>query len=284
MKLPAFAYVVLLSVCFAGSAFANSTHCTVISSAPTTLSKAGLYCLTDDLSHSTGGAAIEIDADNVTVDLNGHTIRATRSPGEAEVSYAGVTVSGHKYFSIIDGVISGFTFGVFVSDTFKGHAEGGLVADLKVIKASDGIAVSYAGCIVRNNIVTETTTVSGQNGATIYGVVVDGTGNQVTGNRIYATANGSANTHPGAALELEGTFSTASGNYVANEVPSPNTIVYGIHVTGSNMLLTDNQVENFTYCYWLEGASLKYRNNLSNGCGESFGGAGVNQVDLGGNN
>lgn len=104
---------------FSMSAFADSSHCTVISSVPATLSKAGLFCLIDDLAHSAAGPAITIDADNVTIDLNGHTLRATRTPGISEVSYDGVSVSGHKYFSIIDGVINGFTIAVFVTDTTK---------------------------------------------------------------------------------------------------------------------------------------------------------------------
>jgi hypothetical protein len=76
-----------LASLFSVHAFAESSHCAVISSVPTTLSKAGLYCLAEDLAHSASGPAITIDADNVTVDLNGHTLRAIRSPGVGEVKY-----------------------------------------------------------------------------------------------------------------------------------------------------------------------------------------------------
>lgn len=112
---------------------------------------------------------------------------------------------------------------------------------------------------------------------------MDGTGNQVSGNRVYGTVNGSTSYFPAVGIELDGDNSTASSNYISNESIDPNTVVYGIHVTGTNMLLSDNQVQNIAYCYWLESPSLKYRNNLSNGCLEAFGRSAAGQGDLGGN-
>jgi hypothetical protein len=270
-----------LASLFSVHAFAESSHCTVISSVPTTLSKAGLYCLTEDLAHSASGPAITIDADNVTVDLNGHTLRAIRSPGVAEVSYQGFAVSGHKYFSIIDGVINGFTIAVFVSDTTKTKAAGGLVADLRVLKSINPLGIDCDGCVVRNNTIIDSKPISGQTNTTVIGIAVDGTGNQVTGNRVYGTVNGSTSYFAAAGIEVDGDNSVVSNNYVSNETIDPNTVVYG---TGTNMLLSDNQVQNVEYCYWLESSSLKYRNNLSNGCVESFGGFAAGQGDLGGNN
>jgi hypothetical protein len=266
-------------------ALADSSHCTAtITSVPTTLSSAGLYCMNQDFSYAAAGPAITIAADNVTVDLNGHTLKATRSPGDAEASFDGVAVSGHKYFSIIDGTISGFTIAVFVSDTSKAVAEGGLIANLQIVKSPNPMGIFCNGCVVRNNIVTDTHPLSSQNTDSAVAILVDGTGNQVTGNHVFELANGSAATFGGAGIELDGSNSTASNNYVANTTFSTTSVLYGVHTTGTNMLVTDNQVQNIPYCYWLEATTTKYRNNLSSGCGEAFGGSAAPSGDLGGNN
>ena len=266
-------------------AMADSSHCgTTISTLPTTLSSAGLYCVNQDFAYGGVGPAITITADNVTVDLNGHTIRATRSPGDAEVSYEGVNVLGHKYFSIIDGTISGFTIAVLVGDSTTASAEGGTIADLHIIKCPNPMGVFCDGCVVKNNTITDTHPYSSQNTDSVFAMQVEGIGNQVTGNHIFDTANGSAATFPGAAIWLDGSNSVASNNYIANATFSPSSVFYGIHTTGTGMLVTDNQVQNIPFCYWLEASPTKYRNNLSSGCGEAFGGGATPSGDLGGNN
>ncbi len=275
----------LVATCaFPASVMADTAHCTAITSLPTTLSSAGLYCINQDFAYGGVGPAITITADNVSVDLNGHTIRATRSPGDAEVSYQGVSVSGHKYFSIIDGTISGFTIAIFVSDTSKAVAEGGLIANLQIVKSPNPMGIFCNGCIVRNNIVTDTHPLSSQNTDSAIAILVDGIGNQVMGNHVFETVNGSAATLPGAAIEVDGSHSIASNNYVSNTTLATTTVLYGIRVSGTGMLVSDNQVQNLFYCYWLEASPTKYRNNLSSGCGEAFGGSGTPSGDLGGNN
>ena len=270
---------------FPADVMADSSHCTsTIAALPTTLSSAGLYCVNQDFAYGGVGPAITIAADNVTVDLNGHTIRATRSPGDAEVSYEGVNVFGHKYFSIIDGTISGFTIAVLVGDSATASAEGGTIADLHIIKCPNPMGIFCNGCIVKNNTITNTHPYSTEQSDSVFAMEVEGVGNQVTGNRIFDTSNGSAATLPGAAIELDGSNSIASNNYIANPTFNPASVFYGIHTTGSGMLVTDNQVQNIPFCYWLEASPTKYRSNLSSGCGEAFGGSATPSGDLGGNN
>lgn len=72
--------------------------CTAVSAVPATLSSNGRYCLTQDVSMGgTSGIAITIDADAVTLDLQGHTLRGSVA---ANVSTVGIHVAGHKYFDI----------------------------------------------------------------------------------------------------------------------------------------------------------------------------------------
>ena len=279
---PALLLAVLL---LPAEAMADSSHCTAtITALPTTLSSAGLYCVNQDFAYGGVGPAITIAADNVTVDLNGHTIRATRTPGDAEVSYEGFSVSGHKYFSIIDGTISGFTIAILVGDSTTASAEGGTIAGINIIKCPNPMGIFCNGCIVKNNTITNTHPYSTEQSDSVIAMQVDGIGNQVTGNHVYDTANGSAATFPGAAIWLDGSNSIASNNYVANTTFAVNSVFYGIHTTGAGMLVTDNQVQNIPFCYWLEASPTKYRNNLSSGCGEAFGGSAAASGDLGGNN
>src|SRR5262245_12000504 len=53
-----------------GRAQAETTHCTPITSLPTTITSPGVYCLTSDVSLSLlAGAAIDVAASNVVVDF-----------------------------------------------------------------------------------------------------------------------------------------------------------------------------------------------------------------------
>ncbi len=67
--------------------------------------------MTHDLNCTTGYQALEIVADNVTIDMNGHKISGTRS-------LSGISVSNHYNITIKNGVISGFWVGV---NSFKSY-------------------------------------------------------------------------------------------------------------------------------------------------------------------
>ena len=57
---------------FPTSTQAETIDCTAITSPPYVIATQGVYCLTGNLSTSiTTGSAIEIQANNVTLDLNG---------------------------------------------------------------------------------------------------------------------------------------------------------------------------------------------------------------------
>ncbi len=87
----------------------------------------------------TGSAGLIVDADHVTIDLNGHTLR-----GDQSAAHAGIAVGSHARVTIEDGVVENFATGI--SSTGAGlklvnvelRANGQDGADL----TGDGIAVS----------------------------------------------------------------------------------------------------------------------------------------------
>src|SRR5262249_57244754 len=59
----------------ASSARAETTQCLPVTSVPSVITSPGVYCLIGDLAtRMTSGNAIEIQADNVVLDLNGHRL------------------------------------------------------------------------------------------------------------------------------------------------------------------------------------------------------------------
>ena len=275
--------IVLLigALSFIRPAHADTIHCTAISSLPATLSSAGVYCLTQDLTYAPiSGSAVNITADSVMLDLNGHALRGT---GASNVESVGVNVAGQKYFTITNGTIAGFSRGVAAVSDGKTRAKGGLIDHLKVQRSFlYGLLVDCDGCVIRDNMVTDTNVTASFPDEQAVGIALDGTGQLVTGNRVYNTFT--LSNMPAFAISASSSYSTVANNYVGNGSMGTNP-TYGFIVSGQSVLLSNNQAELFSFCYWLQGVDLKYRDNLSGGCTDAFGGgASGGTHDLGGNN
>lgn len=134
-----------------------------IISKPTYAVSCGDFITTDttlsaDLHCNTGYYAIEIGANNVTLDLNGHTLSGTND-------LAGVIVSGRKNVKITGngGVIKGFWAGINTADsdylqvnsTFFYNLGTGLIISSgndATIKNNDFIKISAQGVSIRNSV------------------------------------------------------------------------------------------------------------------------------------
>jgi hypothetical protein len=261
------------------SGFAESTQCNVITSLPTTISSPGVYCINQDLVLAgSSGFAVNIAADSVTLDLNGH---ALRSNAAANTVTEGVVVVGHKYFTIIDGTIAGFGEGINVESLASTpRSKGGLIADVKVQRSvAFGIGVDCDGCVIRNNLVTDTIVPASISGFSAIGIGVAGTGALVTGNRVFNT-HGKAAGSEAFNLSLSASDSTLSQNYVANdEISNPSE--FGVLVSGANDLVVGNQAQDMPVGFDFINGTTKYRDNLQSGCTVGFNGS---AIDLGGNN
>ncbi len=128
---------------------------TPISSLPFTISSSGSYYLTQNLSVSSGNA-ITVDANQVTLDLNGFTISSTANPavGTGVFLAPGLTditiLNGHIKGGVTqsDGVYSGsgFRYGIFYSGQPPANAR---VTGVSVSGClSDGINLNSAGSTV----------------------------------------------------------------------------------------------------------------------------------------
>jgi hypothetical protein len=178
--------------------------CTGISS-PTVISAPGEYCLTQTLTvMGANDNGVTINADNVSLDLNGHHIQG---PGTG--TGAGVIASNRSNVTVRDGLVSGFLYGVRLQgganpkvigidasyNLFRGiHATGAgafvaqnRIKDIKGTAAfptshSFAIEISGPNCHARFNVVDEVYPYAGNFEGVAISVNGDGAGCMVYGN------------------------------------------------------------------------------------------------------
>jgi hypothetical protein len=123
------------------AARAETTACTEITSVPYLITAPGVYCLKSSL---TGIGGVGINADDVTVDLNGHTLE---SAAIGVASFANTRNS-----TVRNGTIRGGSFAVSLAAP---GTSGNMVERIRA--EGSGIRVSGNGGVVRNNVVIGTT-------------------------------------------------------------------------------------------------------------------------------
>jgi hypothetical protein len=214
-----------------------SNHCSVLTTLPATLSDPGVYCLADDLQLAgSSGTAVTIAADSVTLDLDGHALRSKASANAATI---GVSVVGHRYFNIVNGTLAGFAQAVYVRSNGDTPAKGGLLAKLEVQRSFfNGLSIVCDGCVVRDNLVTDTVTPSTLSGYYATAIGVEGSGNLVSGNRVFNTASASGQSAFAFALGTSG--STVTNNFAANTIAGAANSAYGFLMSGVDDLLLAN--------------------------------------------
>ncbi len=93
---------------------AHSLACTPIASVPFTIAAPGTYCLAGDLSESTGGYAITVNADFVTIDFRGYSIT-----GVGTHFGAGVHGFARRNVIVRNGSLRRFSDGIFFQQSFN---------------------------------------------------------------------------------------------------------------------------------------------------------------------
>jgi hypothetical protein len=164
---------------------AETTQCTAITSLPAVITAQGIYCLTDDLNTSmTTGRAIEIQANNVVLDLNGH--RLGGSTAGLGTTASGVFALQRQNVTIRNGTIRGFYVAIYLYDSNPASTTGLVVEDMRIDQATfSGIQVAGRGAVIRHNqiLFTGGTTANGPNVAPA-AIVASGPENRVLGNDI----------------------------------------------------------------------------------------------------
>lgn len=142
-----------------GPTAAETTHCTVISALPYTITTQGLYCLTQDFSTaSTTGNFITINTNNVTLDCNDRRLGGLAAGSATQAR--GIYADGRANVTVRNCQVRGFRI---------------------------GISLAGSGHTVENNRLDGNTTV---------GISVSGEGSVVRGNRVLGTGGNTANDEP----------------------------------------------------------------------------------------
>lgn len=137
--------VALLAVLAAGLVMQPARAATPIDRLPYAISQSGEYYLSGNLTWSgTSGAALMILADQVTIDLMGHSLTSTA--GNTNFAY-GITATGRRDVAVRNGSVTGFLFGI----RLDGPGEAYVVEGVRMRALYIGIWVSGRGSIVRGN-------------------------------------------------------------------------------------------------------------------------------------
>ena len=165
------------------NAAAEVTECIEITSVPTIISSGGVYCLKQNLGTSLNfGPAISIEANNVTIEMNGFRLGGLSAGLNSQAS--GIVVQARRNVTIRNGTIRGFQTGVRIIGSFS-QSSGHLIEKLLIEQSrSNGIRASGLDMIMRDNRIY-TTGPSGVNDAAI-GIWVDSGANVIVENNVIA--------------------------------------------------------------------------------------------------
>ena len=109
----------LMFLLSAAGAGAETINCTEIAKLPYIITAPGIYCLQSDLSTDIAtGAAIEVAADDVVLDLNRHALDGSAAGASTEAY--GVYAFDRKNITLRNGTIRGFVSGVLLNGATAG--------------------------------------------------------------------------------------------------------------------------------------------------------------------
>jgi nitrous oxidase accessory protein NosD len=246
------AVLALVICCAFGSARAEVTDCTEVTSLPAVINSPGIWCLKSDLSSNRKtGSLIRIGVSGVTLDLNGHTLNGV--PAGPTTQAVGIRANDVVGAIIRNGIIRGFATGVLLDGAASANH---LLENLQVDRSSIyGMDVKGTGIIVRNNQITDVGGGGGEFQSAV-GIYAHQT------NRLTITGNVIAHLH-GNNMEGYGVFVSGgdtvevSGNSITdpvtgiyfengqNAVIDRNRLIFGaasINVVGSSAVTCTNNV------------------------------------------
>jgi parallel beta-helix repeat protein len=261
MKKLTFAFV-FAALALTAPAHAETVGCTPIPSLPWVITVPGVYCFTGDLiTAQLSGNAIEIQANQVIIDLNGHRLGGGLA-GLGTLA-TGIYASKRQNITIKNGTARGFFYGIWLDDaspytTSHGHVIEDIRADQNTV---NGISVAGNGNIIRNNQVVATGGTTLGTDAYAYGIQASGPGAQVLNNMVTGVAaRGGLGNAFGILMESPSN-SVVAGNRIGN-LTSPSGSGYGIYLhNGSDIIVRDNSLSGMQYGIYFV-ATGAYMNNL----------------------
>jgi len=230
--------VAVAALALSSAARAETIYCTPINTLPTVIGTQGIYCLKKDLATSiTTGAAITINANNVTIDLNGFKLGGLG--GGAGSQAKGIAATGRTNITLRNGSVRGFYAGIHLAGGGSGH----LIEDMRVEGSlQTGIFIGAAGTIIRRNVISA---IGGGSDSSAYGIYIAANGVSVTDNVV----DGVHETYQAVGIMM--ISGSERGIIAGNEVRDFGAVQSltsrGIWVSGTNrMVIKDNYVVNTT--------------------------------------
>jgi hypothetical protein len=253
----------LVVLSFSPPSQAETLNCTPITSLPTTISTQGLYCLTGNLATAqTVGLAITINANNVTLDLNGWKIGG-QAAGTGTAAWG--IISAAANVTVKNGIVRGFYRGIEL------HGRGAVVRDMLVDQnTAVGIVVGGPGAVVEHNQVVDTGGSTTSRNVSALGIwaYTSSVGARISDNTVSGLGATGAGDEFG--IIADGPNSTVRDNVVSDSAkPTGGGVSYGIRPTQS--IAVKNAVNNFTYGIYTLTAGI-YAHNTAHNCTTPYSG------------
>ena len=245
-----------------GTASAETTNCTAITTLPYTISAQGIYCLNSDLTTGiTTGNAITIATNNVTIDLNGRKLGGLAAGAGTQAK--GIYAYQRKNITIRNGSIRGVYGGIHLEDSFPTTISSGhLIEDIRADgNTYMGMWIYGTGNIIRNNQVVNTGGSTASN--TAFGIYAVGPGSSIMNNDITNTVENAGSDSYGV-LTWACKGCTIENNRISNSALGPGTS-YGVNISGtsSNATAINNRISTVDYGIGYYSGTGEYRDNLT---------------------
>lgn len=247
-------FVLLLSACTKGRSVRphRYVNTSVSQTCSVVYTQSGRYVLDRDIVSNT--CAIEIKADNVTLDLNGHLLQG---PNDKSVLNYGIVALDRSNVKILNGTVDGFAFGISLtsSNGIGNMIRGNEVTDMTILNSNfRGIVVHGYNSKVDSNIVTETGGNTYYPDAYGFGIEMVGPDCFVSNNVVtdtYGYLNGtSTRIAEGVAISFSfyNTNCIADNNVIRNNRPVANKSTFGFWVdVYSVVTIKNNTISGMHY-------------------------------------
>lgn len=209
----------------AGPAAAETLTCTNVTVLPATISSAGHYCLNGNFSAAYAASPVTINASNVVLDCNDHTVTNTGAGAPN-----GITVNNQSNVTVRNCSINGFGRGIAYYETVVGSSRNNRIErnDIRRSRVA-GIQVGGSANLVDGNRISENV---GPPSGTTYGILVNSASAQGVGNVV--RNNIVTNIAPASYVQTYGIYlldvdnSVVIGNTISALFPPQDMNAHGI--------------------------------------------------------
>ncbi|WP_139832250.1 hypothetical protein [Mesorhizobium australicum] len=224
---------------YVSCAHAEVQDCIEIVSLPAVITQQGIHCMKKDLATSaTTGNAITINANNVTIEMNGYKLGGLG--GGVNTQATGISAYNRQNITIRNGAIRGFLHNVKIEGPqIGGSSTGHLIENVRSESARYvGLWIMGSHSVVKNNTVILT---GGGTLASAYGIVVQfGEGHSVMNNIV----NDVSESNLAYGITASDTIgAVVEGNQVRDVAASTS---YGIFSSGERNVIQRNTIINFS--------------------------------------